>query len=142
VELASGRQAFDAKLFGPIAAIQSTEIRSSIVLTSGVAASVPSVGAFFAGAVNGAVEAAVRGLARELAPVRVNGVAPGMIDTPLYARMPDEPRRAMFGRVGGALPAGRVGTAEDVAGGIWYLLTNEFVTGTVLEIDGGARIVG
>ena len=140
VDLAVGRRLFEAKVLGPLAAIQSTEIRSSIVLTSGLAAAVPVPGAFFTGTVNGAVEAAVRALARELAPVRVNAVAPGLIDTPQYAAMPEERRRAMFERTAGALPAGRVGRPADVADAVWHLLTNEFVTGTVHAVDGGGRL--
>jgi NAD(P)-dependent dehydrogenase (short-subunit alcohol dehydrogenase family) len=140
-DLDAGRRAFEAKLFGPLAAIQSTEIRSSIVLTSGLSASVPAPGAFFTGTVNGAVEAAVRGLARELAPVRVNAVAPGMIDTPLYAVMPETQRRALFARTAGALPAGRVGTPDDVADAIWHLMINQFVTGTIVPVDGGSRLL-
>jgi NAD(P)-dependent dehydrogenase (short-subunit alcohol dehydrogenase family) len=141
-DLDAGRRAFEAKLFGPLTAIRSTEVRASIVLTSGLAATVPAAGAFFTGTVNGAVEAAVRSLARELAPVRVNAIAPGMIDTPLYRGLPAQERTAMFERVGGALPAGRVGRAEDVADAVWHLMTNEFVTGTVAPIDGGSRLVG
>ena len=91
-------------------------------------------------AVNGAVEALVRTLAVELAPVRVNAVSPGIIDTPTWAAMPDDQREALFSRLAGALPVGRVGSAEDVADAIWHLLTNEFVTGTVLHVDGGHRL--
>jgi NAD(P)-dependent dehydrogenase (short-subunit alcohol dehydrogenase family) len=142
VSLDAGRHAFEAKIFGPLAAIQSTEISSSIVLTSGLAATTPSVGAFFLSPVNAAVEGAVRGLARGLAPVRVNAVAPGVIDTPRLAGIPAEARQAWFDQLSAILPAGRVGTAEDVAEGIWQLMNNAFLTGTVLRIDGGARLVG
>ena len=54
--------------------------------------------------------------------------------------MPDDQREALFSRLASALPVGRVGTAEDVADAIWHLLTNEFVTGTVLHVDGGHRL--
>ena len=82
-------------------------------------------------AVNGALEALVRTLAVELAPVRVNAVSPGIIATPTWDGMAAEDRTAMFDRLAGALPAGRVGTAEDLAAAIWLLLTNGFVTGIV-----------
>ena len=82
----------------------------------------------------------MRTLAVELAPVRVNAVSPGIIATPTWDAMAAEDREAMFERLSGSLPAGRVGTADDVAGGIWMLLTNEFVTGTVLPVDGGHRL--
>jgi NAD(P)-dependent dehydrogenase (short-subunit alcohol dehydrogenase family) len=54
--------------------------------------------------------------------------------------MPAEDRTAMFDRLAGALPAGRVGTADDLAAAIWLLLTNGFVTGIVLPVDGGHRL--
>jgi NAD(P)-dependent dehydrogenase (short-subunit alcohol dehydrogenase family) len=142
LDLDAGRHAFEAKIFGPLAAIQSTEISSSIVLTSGLAATTPNVGAFFLSPVNAAVEGAVRGLARGLAPVRVNAVAPGVIDTPRLSGIPAEARQEWFDQLSATLPAGRVGLADDVAEGIWHLMNNEFLTGTVLRIDGGARLVG
>ena len=115
-------------------------MRGSIVLTSGVAATTPMRGGAATAAINGAVEALVRTLAVELAPVRVNAVSPGIIATPTWDAMAAEDRDAMFERLSGSLPAGRVGTAEDVAAGIWMLLTNDFVTGTVLPVDGGHRL--
>jgi len=54
--------------------------------------------------------------------------------------MADDQRESMFTRLAGSLPVGRVGSAEDAANGIWHLLTNEFVTGTVLHVDGGHRL--
>lgn len=140
LDLAAARDAFETKLWGPLAAIQAADVRGSVVLVSGVAASTPTRGASATAAVNGAVEALVRTLAVELAPVRVNAVSPGVIDTPTWATMPDDQRQALFSRLADALPAGRVGSPEDVADGIWHLLTNGFVTGTVLHVDGGHRL--
>jgi NAD(P)-dependent dehydrogenase (short-subunit alcohol dehydrogenase family) len=140
LDLDAARHAFEAKLWGPLAAIQAADVRESIVLTSGVAAWAPIRGGAATAAVNGAVEALVRTLAVELAPVRVNAVCPGIIDTPTWGAMADDQRTAMFERLTAALPVGRVGTAEDVAHGIWLLLSNGFVTGTVLGVDGGHRL--
>jgi len=140
LDLDAARLAFETKLWGPLAAIQAADVRGSIVLLSGVAASTPMPGASSTAAVNGAVEALVRTLAVELAPVRVNAVSPGVIDTPTWAGMPADQREALFTRLAGVLPAGRIGGPEDVADGIWHLLTNQFVTGTVLHVDGGHRL--
>lgn len=141
LDLDAARRAFETKLWGPLAAVQAADVRTSIVLLSGAAASTPMRGGAATAAVNGAVEALVRTLAVELAPVRVNAVSPGIIDTPTWASMPDDQRDAMFSRLAGALPVGRVGSSEDVADAIWHLLTNGFVTGTVLHVDGGHRLV-
>jgi NAD(P)-dependent dehydrogenase (short-subunit alcohol dehydrogenase family) len=140
LDLDAARLAFETKLWGPLRAIQAAEVRRSIVLLSGVAASTPMRGASSTAAVNGAVEALVRTLAVELAPVRVNAVSPGVIDTPTWATMPADQRETLFSRLAEALPAGRIGAPEDIADGIWHLLTNEFVTGTVLHVDGGHRL--
>jgi NAD(P)-dependent dehydrogenase (short-subunit alcohol dehydrogenase family) len=72
--------------------------------------------------------------------VRVNAVSPGIVATPTWDVMAADDREAMFGRLAGALPAGRIGTADELAAAIWLLLTNGFVTGTVLPVDGGHRL--
>ncbi|HEY7730639.1 MAG TPA: SDR family oxidoreductase [Gaiellaceae bacterium] len=140
LDLDAARRAFEVKLWGPLAAVQAAEVTGSIVLLSGVAASTPIRGGAATAAVNGAVEALVRTLAVELAPVRVNAVSPGIVDTPTWAAMAAADRDAMFERLSGSLPAGRVGSADDVGGAIWLLLTNGFVTGTVVHVDGGHRL--
>ena len=81
-----------------------------------------------------------RTLALELAPVRVNAITPGQIDTPLWrSRLSETEARAHFDRVAHAHPVGRVGTADDVAQAIILLMMNRFMTGAVLDIDGGWR---
>jgi NAD(P)-dependent dehydrogenase (short-subunit alcohol dehydrogenase family) len=92
-------------------------------------------------AVNGAVEALVRPLATELAPIRVTGVSPGLVDTPWWSGVPQDARRAYFAAAAGVLPARRIATAEDVAGAVVLAATNPNLTGTVIQADGGARLV-
>ena len=79
-------------------------------------------------------------LAVELAPVRVNAVSPGIIDTSWWDGLPEEQRAGLFQAVAAASPAGRVGRPEDVAAAIVYLAGAGFVTGTVLECAGGANL--
>jgi NAD(P)-dependent dehydrogenase (short-subunit alcohol dehydrogenase family) len=140
LDLDVARRAFETKLWGALAAIQAADVRRSIVLMSGAAASTPMRGGAATAAVNGAVEALVRVLAVELAPVRVNAVSPGIVDTPSWAALDDVQRRAMFDRLSGNLPAGRVGRAEDIAAAIVSMLENDFMTGEVLHVDGGHRL--
>jgi NAD(P)-dependent dehydrogenase (short-subunit alcohol dehydrogenase family) len=92
-------------------------------------------------AINGAVEALVKPLAVELAPIRVNGVSPGFVDTPWWSAMPEDARRDYFAQAAEALPARRVATADDVAEAVVMAATNANITGTVIETDGGARLV-
>jgi NAD(P)-dependent dehydrogenase (short-subunit alcohol dehydrogenase family) len=140
LDLAAARRAFDTKYWGPLAAIQAVEVRDSITLTSGVAASTPMVGGAITASINGAIESLVKTLAVELAPVRVNAVAPGVIVSPLWDRLREADRTAMFDRLSGTLPAGRVGTPEDVAAAILFVMRNGFVTGETVHVDGGHRL--
>lgn len=140
LDLDAARRAFEIKLWGPFTAVQAADVRESIVFVSGVAAATPMRGGSATAAVNGAIEALVRTLAVELAPVRVNAVSPGIVATPTWDAMAADERQAMFDRLASALPTGRVGTADDLAAAVWLLLTNGFITGTVLPVDGGHRL--
>jgi NAD(P)-dependent dehydrogenase (short-subunit alcohol dehydrogenase family) len=91
-------------------------------------------------AANGALEAMVAPLAVELAPLRVNAVSPGVIDTPWWSGMPADQRQGYFDAVAAVTPVRRVGRPEDVAGAIVYLAGAGFVTGTVLECTGGLNL--
>lgn len=137
-DLEEAKKLADIKFWGQFAAAQSAGARMgegcSITLTAGVAAQMPARGLAVIGAINGAIEALTRALALELSPVRVNAVSPGFIDT----RGIDSERRA---QIESSLPARRVGSPDDVARGIIYLIENPYTTGTVLTIDGGRSLV-
>jgi len=90
-------------------------------------------------AVNGGLHAAVRPLAVELAPLRVNVVAPGVIETPWWAGMPGPVRDGVFASAAAA-PAGRTGTPDDVAAVVALLIGSGYVTGAVIPCDGGLRL--
>lgn len=139
------RAMFDAKFTGPY--VTAREVLpylndgASITLFSGVLSRRPSVGATGLGAVNAAVEALARGLALELAgKARVNCISPGMVATEAYAGMPPADRDGMYAQVGGALPVGRVGAADEIAQAVIMAMHNGFLTGAVLDVDGGHLI--
>ena len=100
----------------------------------------PSGGAVLQGAINAALEALARGLALELAPVRVNAVSPGLIETPLWSGLPEDKRVAMFKGAAERLPARRVGQPEDIARAVLFLATTPFATGSTVRVDGGGAI--
>ena len=113
----------------------------SLVFVSGFLSRRPKPGMVLIGAVNAALETLAQGLALELAPIRVNVVSPGIIDTPTRAAMPAEARKAMLENVAKSLPVKRVGLAEDCADQILLMLRNTFMTGSVVYIDGGGLLV-
>lgn len=112
----------------------------SLTFISGFLSHRPSATSVLQGAINAALEALGRGLALERAPLRVNTVSPGLIDTPLWAGMADEARSAMFDSTARRLPARRIGKPDDVAQAVLFVAANPFVTGTTVTVDGGGTI--
>jgi NAD(P)-dependent dehydrogenase (short-subunit alcohol dehydrogenase family) len=112
----------------------------SLTLVSGFLSQRPNKDALLQGCINAALESLGRGLALALAPVRVNTVSPGLIDTPIRAAMPADQKQKMFDHTAATLPARRIGQPEDVADAILMLMTNPFTTGSTLFIDGGGSI--
>ncbi|HEY8074672.1 MAG TPA: SDR family oxidoreductase, partial [Labilithrix sp.] len=88
-------------------------------------------------AVNAAIDGIIPTLARELGPTRVNAISPGTLRTSYWTGVPDAAQEQIFDRIAKNVPAGRVGTADDVANAVLYLVSTSFVTGTVLHVDGG-----
>jgi NAD(P)-dependent dehydrogenase (short-subunit alcohol dehydrogenase family) len=126
---------FAARFAGPI-------IREggSITFFSGLAAYRPGPGTAVVAAVNAGLEGLAKALAVELAPLRVNVLSPGVVETPGWDFMPEADRRAFFDGQAKSLPARYVGTPVDVAEAAFCLMTNRYVTGTVLHVDGGGRL--
>lgn len=115
---------------GSITFVSAGSARSALPGTAGLSA------------INSAIEGLVRPLAVEMKPLRINAVAPGVIDTAWWDRMPEDLKRNTFKKFAAATPAGRIGRPEDVAEAIVFLIGNTFMTGCVLECDGGLRLVG
>ena len=108
----------------------------TIVLVSGAPARKSKPGQVSLSSVGGAVEAFVRAVAPEIAPRRLNVVSPGIIDTPMI-QIQGEKRAAMFKNVTANHVIPRAGTPDEVAEGILFLIQNDFVTGTTIDVDGG-----
>lgn len=114
---------------------------SSITYTSGIAAYRPSARGSVVAAVNAALEGLVRALAVELAPIRVNAVSPGWVDTPIWSFVAGDRKEATLQAMAERLPVRRVGRPEDIADAITFLMGNTFTTGTVLHVEGGHHLV-
>jgi len=143
VSMADVRSTMEGKFWGAWRVAREANIRpgGSLTLVSGFLSVRPRPAAAIVGAANGALESLTRSLALELAPVRVNCVSPGIIDTPIRAAMPEAARQEMLAKVAAGLPVGRVGLGEDIAQQILTFMTNGFATGSIVYIDGGALIV-
>lgn len=137
------RQALEDKLIAQVVAAQAAlpVLRRDGSLTFVTAASAGSAMAEVAGfaAVNGAIQSMIPGLALELAPVRVNAVSPGVVDTEWWDWLGDS-RQGALDAFASATTVGRVGTPADVANAIAYLVETDYTTGIVLTVDGGVRL--
>ena len=139
-------RAVRSKLAGPLLAAQQAARRitgaGSITFTSGVAARLPAPGGLLAATVNGALEAMVRALALELAPVRVNAISPGWVDTPVWDQLATpEAKQARLADMAARLPAKRIGRPSDIGNAIAFLIGDDFITGTVLHAEGAQLLV-
>lgn len=136
------RSTMEGKFWGAWRCARAADIRAggSLTLVSGFLSVRPRPNSAIVGAANGALESLTRALALELAPVRVNCVSPGIIDTPIRAGMPEAARRDMLAKVAAALPAGRVGVGEDIARQILTFITVGFASGSIVYLDGGALV--
>ncbi|MFC5411800.1 SDR family oxidoreductase [Larkinella bovis] len=113
----------------------------SIVLTGGIASPRPGVGWSLGASICAAMEGFTRAMAVELAPIRVNLVAPGVVRTNLWSNLAETEREALYAQVGNNLLVKRVGEADDLAQTYVYLMRQSFGTGQVLVVDGGAVLV-
>ena len=137
------RGTMEGKFWGAWRVAKYADIRASgsLTLVSGFLSVRPRPNSAIVSAANGALESLSRALALELAPVRVNCVSPGIIDTPIRAAMPEEARRDMLAKTAASLPVGRVGVGEDIARQILSFMVNGFATGATVTIDGGALVI-
>lgn len=139
---AAFRDFFEVKFWGQYRAIRAALPQlardGSIVLLSGYLFRKPEPGFSPFAAVNGAIEALVKVLAIELAPVRINALAPGQIDT-LAGLIGEEANRARIEAASAALPLRRIGTPAEAAHAALFLAENRFTTGVTLDVDGGQR---
>jgi len=112
----------------------------SFVLFSGVAAFKIAVGTLAVAITNGAADTLTRSLALELAPIRVNAISPGVIDTGAWDALGEKGKAEMFSDQSERNPARRIGAAEDIADAVLFAMTSTFLTGITLAVDGGEAL--
>jgi NAD(P)-dependent dehydrogenase (short-subunit alcohol dehydrogenase family) len=145
IDMEDAKRFFDVRFWAAFAAVKHSVplIRpgGSIVLTSSTVPRRPRVGFSIGASVSFAVEAFAGALAVELAPLRVNVVAPGIVRTPLWDRLPEDQREQFFATRGAALPVGKVGEPAEIAEAYLYLMRSSFTTGQTIVVDGGMLLV-
>lgn len=142
LDLNDAYASMDSKFWGAYRFAKAAKLNDggSMTFISGFLSHRPNPKAVLQGAINAAIEGLVRGLALELAPLRVNAVSPGLIDTSLYAKMPADAKADMLAQTKQKLPVHRVGAADDVAQAILMLAANPYITGSTIVVDGGGTI--
>lgn len=145
LDIAVARKAMDSKLVGPLLLAKHgaplLPATGSITFTSGIAACRPAARGSVVAAINGGLNSLVYALAVELAPLRVNALSPGWVDSPIWEFVAGDARTEMLEGMAKKLPAGRVGHVDDIAEAICFLMRNRFTTGSVMHVDGGHRLV-
>ena len=140
------RAVFATKLHGSLLVAKHAAPRlaagGSIGFTSGVLGRKITPDTVVKTVINAALEAAVRQLARELAPLRVYGVSPGPVDTPNWGALSDDARRGRAAKLAATLPVGFMASAEDTAQAYLFAMQARALTGTIIDLDSGAQIGG
>ncbi|CAI8692486.1 SDR family oxidoreductase [Burkholderia pyrrocinia] len=140
------KRAFDERIWAAVHVIRALGDRlskdGSITLISGSLADRPNAyGTAVLAAASAAMEAFARGLALELAPIRVNTLSPGPIDTPILHKALGDARDSFVEGLKKTLPLHRLGTPQEAGAGVVFLMINGFMNGATLNLDGGARLV-
>jgi NAD(P)-dependent dehydrogenase (short-subunit alcohol dehydrogenase family) len=144
-DLTAARRSVDSKLMSSLLLAKHgcTRARSggSLTFLSGIAAYRPMPRGAVVAAINGALASLAYALALELAPLRVNVVSPGWVDTPIWDTVAGDKKYDMQAQMANRLPVGRIGRPEDIAQAVLSIMVNGYMTGTVVHVDGGQRLV-
>lgn len=139
------RPTLDSKIWGALHVVKHSVSQiapnGSITFISGLAGRRGYSGLALAGAANAGIEAVCRNLAIELAPIRVNTVCAGVIDTEMLDKIFAEKRNEVVQAVAEKLPVKRIGKPEEIADAVLFLMGNGFMTGATLLVDGGDALV-
>ena len=138
------RKGFEGKFWPQImcaqAALHTLRPGGSITFVGAISSRAMKPGTAGLAAINAALEAMVPVLASELRPTRVNAVVPGVVDTPWWSRVPAAAKAELFEKLAGEVAVGRIGRPEDLASAIMFVTSNTFMTGAILDCDGGWKL--
>ncbi|MFH0256607.1 SDR family oxidoreductase [Vibrio rumoiensis] len=144
VNIEQAKQAFDTKFWGAIQAAKHAasylKPKGTITFTTGMLSRKVVANTYVKTTINAALESMTKVLAKELAPIRVNAVSPGLTMTEAYQNMNESDRLSMYQNAGSSLPVGKVGEPKDIAMAYVMIIENPYMTGAIVDVDGGALI--
>ena len=144
-DLTAARRSVDSKLMSALLLAKHgcdrARLDGSLTFLSGIDAYRPMPRGAIVAAINGALASLAYALALELAPLRVNVVSPGWVDTPAWDTIAGDKKHDVHAQMAARLPVGRIGQPEDVAQAVLSIMANSYMTGTVVHVDGGQRLV-
>ncbi|MEL6484036.1 MAG: SDR family oxidoreductase [Bacteroidota bacterium] len=143
--LEENMKAFNTRILGSLrvvrAAVEKVGNLSSIVFTGGISTERPISGAWVSGLATSTAEQLARVLVMEFPNIRFNAVAPGWTDTPMWDDILGDSKDETFKNVADILPVKKIATPEEVASAVIFLMSNSSITGEVIHVDGGGRLV-
>ena len=138
-------QAFDTRILGSLKVIQSAVSKipdlGSITFTGGVSTARPIKGAWVSGLATSTAEQLSRVMVMEFPHIRFNAVSPGWTDTPMWDEILGDSKAQVFSEIAEKLPTKKIVTPNEVANAVVFLMSNQSITGEIIHIDGGARLV-
>ncbi len=137
--------AFNTRILGSLRVVRAVYSKmndlGSVIFTGGVSTDRPISGAWVSGLATSTAEQLARVLVMEFPNIRFNAVAPGYTDTPMWDSIMGENRLNILSNIAETLPVKKIATAEEVASAVTFLMSNKSITGEVIHIDGGGRLV-
>jgi NAD(P)-dependent dehydrogenase (short-subunit alcohol dehydrogenase family) len=143
--LEEAMQSFNTRILGNLRVVRAVSNKinatGSITFTGGVSTDRPIAGAWVSGLGTASAEQLARVLVMELPHIRFNAVSPGYTDTPMWDDIMGENKASILASVAEQLPVKKIATPEEVASAVVFLMSNASVTGEVIHIDGGQRLI-
>jgi NAD(P)-dependent dehydrogenase (short-subunit alcohol dehydrogenase family) len=138
------REGFEGKFWPQLNTLQAAlpyiNKGGSITLITAISAISQAPGVSGLAAINGALELMIPSIAKEIQPLRINAVSPGVVNTGWWDFLPADAKADTFETYAAQTPVGRVGEPDDVADTILFLMRNGNITGTVIRCDGGLSL--